>query len=137
MKVLKSVRKLAPKLVHNASNSKSRDCVFRWLCVLHKRQNFRLYFSNSLERFFSHYIKIFSWCFPLSLLIRILSIELPLLSVAYSSNLGMLGLLFAIATCDFDKTKLKKATVPNAEFEDSTNMWNSMQKVLSRIEKTY
>ena len=44
------------------------------------------------------------------------------ITVAYSSNLGMLGLLFAIATCDFDKTKLKKATVPNAEFEDSTNM---------------
>ena len=49
------------------------------------------------------------------------------ITAAWSSNLGMLVLLFAGAKRDFDKTKLhftvscflqwKKATVPNAEFE--------------------
>ena len=59
----------------------------------------------------------------------------------------MLGLLFAGAKRDFDKIKLRftmscflyrtKATVPNAEFEASPTMCNSMQEVLSTIEKLY
>ena len=51
----------------------------------------------------------------------------------------MLVLLFAGAKCDFDKIKLyftisyflyrKIATVPNAEFEASAGICNSMQEV--------
>ena len=58
----------------------------------------------------------------------------------------MLGLLFAGAKRDYDQIKLhftvscflhrKKATVPNAEFEASANMRNSMQEV-STNEKLY
>ena len=58
----------------------------------------------------------------------------------------MLGLVFAGAKRNYDKIKLhftvscflhrKKGTVPNAEFEASANMCNSMQG-LSTNEKPY
>ena len=68
-----------------------------------------------------------------------------IITAAWSSNLGMLGLLFACAKHDFNKIKLhltvlffisKKALAPNAESEASANICNSMQEV-STNEKMY